>query len=165
MEGTVDHLVTATGPGLRDRRQFRVRIYVTGTGAVLQLADVVFHSVGSLVVAVGLERAGVTAAAPWPIGRKLPGRLVGVGRVTGRARRRAAMVAGILGRGVYEGHRGPVRIAVTGRAVQRGCHVIGNLARGRRAVVAALTVAGNSGVIEPGRGPGQRTVAGTAFLR
>jgi hypothetical protein len=53
---------------------------------------------------------------------------------------------------------------MTRGAVQRGRHVIGNLARGRGSVVAALAIAGDSGVVEPGGAPGQRPVAGTAFL-
>src|SRR5882724_8796555 len=98
MERTVGHLVMASGPRLRNGRQFRVRIHVAGAGAVLQLADVVFHSFHGLVMAVGLERAGMAAATPWTVGRKLPGCLVSVGGVTGRARRGAAMVARIFGR-------------------------------------------------------------------
>src|SRR5205823_291804 len=101
MEGTVRHLVMAGRPGFRNGRQFSVRIHVTGTGAVLQLADVVLHAIHGLVVALGLECAGVAAAASRTVGRKLPGRLISVGRVTRHARRGAVVVAGVFGRGMY----------------------------------------------------------------
>src|SRR6266702_5904591 len=156
MEGTVGHLVMARGPGLRNRRQLGVRVHVAGASAILQLTDVVLHPIESLVMALGLECAGVAAAASRTIGRKLPGCLVGVCGVTGRARGSAAMITRIFCRSVYEGQRGPVWIAVARGAVPRGRHVIGDLARGGGSVVAALTVAADSGVIEPGGAPGQR---------
>src|SRR3984893_11954653 len=112
MEATVAHPVMAGRPRFRNGRQFRVRIHVTGAGAVLQLADVVFHSIKGLFMALGFESAGMTAAASRTIGRELPGRLVSVGGVTGRARRGAVMVARVPGRGVHEGDAGPVWIVM-----------------------------------------------------
>jgi len=87
----------ACGPGFRNLRLLRVRVDVTRTSAVLQLADVVFHSVEGLVVALGLECAGVTPAATGPIGRKLPGGLLRVGGMARRALWSAAMIAGVFG--------------------------------------------------------------------
>ncbi len=165
VERTVGHLVMASGPGFRNGGQFRIGVHMAGTGAIPQLAAVVFDTAGGLVMAFGLERARMAAATSGPVGCKLPGRRVCVGRVTGRARRGATMVARVLRRGVYENRRGPVRIAMTGRAVPRGRHVIGDLPDGCRAVVAALAVADDSRVIEAGRAPGQRSMTGAALLR
>ena len=48
-------------------------------------------------------------------------------------------------------------------AIQRGRHVIGDLAHGRSAVVATLAIARDSRVIETGWDPGQGAVTVTAF--
>src|SRR4051794_8779281 len=100
MEGTVGHLVMASGPGFRNGRQLCVRIDMACASAVLQFADVVDQPVDGLLVTFRLEGTRVAAAASGAIGRELPGRLVGVGGVTGSARGGTTMIAGKLTRGV-----------------------------------------------------------------
>ena len=85
MERTVGHLVMASRAGFGNGRQLGIGVDVTGTGAVLQLTDVVGQALDGLLMRFGLERVGVAAAASRTISRELPGRLVRVGGMAGGA--------------------------------------------------------------------------------
>jgi len=154
----------AGGPGFGNRRQLRIRVHVTSPGAILKLTDVVLQSIDSLVVPLRLEGTRMTAAAARSIGGKLPGSLVRVGRVAPGTLRNAAVFARILRRRMSKRDRRPIRVVMTGGAVQRCRQVIGNLARRGGSVVTAMAVSGDAGVIESGRAPSQGAVAGTTFL-
>ena len=165
MEGTVGHLVMASGPGLRDGRQLCIGIDVTGTGAVLQLADVVRQPLHGLCMSLGLECTPMAAAAAGPVGCELPRRLVRVGGVATGATRGAAMLARKFRRCMRKGHRRPVWVAMARGTVQGRRHVIGDFPHGRSAVVATVAIGRDSRVIEARRAPGQGAVARTALLR
>jgi len=164
MERTVGYLVMASGPGFRNRRQLGVCVDVAGTGAVLQFAAVVAQAFRRLLMRLRLERVCVAATTARPVGSKLPRGLVRVGRMTGRAGRRTAMLARILGRGVCKRHHRPVRIVMARGAIERCRHVVGDFPGGRTAVVATLAIGEQSRMIEAGRAPRQSAVTCAAVL-
>ena len=130
MERTVGHLVMPRRPGFGNGRQFGVGVDVAGASAVAELTEVVRQSLGGLLVGIGLKGIGMATAASRTIGRKLPRRLVRVGRMARRAAGRAFVIARVFSGRVREGHHRPVRVVMAGGAVERGRHVVGDFAGG-----------------------------------
>jgi len=139
VERTVRYLVVTRGPRLGDRPERGVRVDVTRASAVLKLDQRVFHPSSGFHMRVRFEAVGVTAPTSRAGRGELPGGLIRIRRVTGRATRGRPVVARVFGRRVREQNRRPVRVAMACRAVARRGHVIGHFAQRGGAVVTALT--------------------------
>src|SRR5256885_3737544 len=106
----------------------------------------------------------MAAGAGAGVRRRGVGHLVGVGGVAAGAAQRGAMRARVGGAGVPEAAEAPVRVAVTGGAVEPGDHVPGGEAEGAGVVVAGGAAADKARVIDLRRFPGEGAVAGIALL-
>ncbi len=75
-------------PWLRDDAQSRIRIDVTGAGAVLHLCERVLHASHGLLVTLGFVAVAVAACAVGAVGGELPGGLICIGDMASGAGRR-----------------------------------------------------------------------------
>ena len=164
MERTVGHLVMAGRPWFGNGCQLGVGIDVTRASAIFQLAEVVGQALNSLLMRVGLERVGVAAAASRAICRELPRSFLRVRCMAGGAAGSAFVISRVLCRRMSKRHHRPVRVVVARGAVERSRHVVRDFSGRGTAVVAALTVGHEAGMIEAGRGPRQGAVACAAVL-
>lgn len=144
--------------------QLGVGVDVTRATAISQLAEVVGQALDGLLVRIGFERVGMATAASRPVRRELPRSLVRIGRMAHGTAGSAFVIAGILGRRMSKCHHRPVGVVVARGAIDRRRHVVGDFSGRGPAVVTALTIDCEAGVIELGRGPRQRAMACAAVL-
>jgi len=170
MERTVRHLVMAGRPRFGDAGHVRVRIDMTGSGAILQLGYRIRLGRGSsrwsvygLRMRARLECRCVTPGAIGAVSGERPGGLIQSRGVAGDAAGRAPVVTRVLRRGVHETQRCPVRIAMAVRAAACRRRVACNLACGGQVVMAALAVRDEPRVVEARRTPRQGGMAIAAF--
>jgi len=120
---------------LLDRRQRGISVYVTGTGAVTQLALPVEHrhAAVDLHMRIGLENVGMAGGAVRSVSRSGPGDLLRIARVAGNAGY-TRLVPGKSNAQVLIGGGNP---ALLGVAIAAGlsCHEVFRWLASRRHVV------------------------------
>src|SRR2546421_11316595 len=132
----------------------RIAVDVAGATAVGERGGGVGETLDGLRVRRGLEVLRMAAGAGAGVRRRGVGHLVGVGGVAAGAAQRGAMRARVGGAGVPEAAEAPVRIAVTGGAVEPGDHVPGGEAEGAGVVVAGGAAADKGRGVDLCRFPG-----------
>lgn len=140
-----------------DRSQRSVRIDMTRTRTVAQLADRVLGHIIDLGVRTGFIVVRMTAGAGRSIRGIAPGSCIGVGGMAadaGQAQPRV-VVTRIFTGSMRKGQRRPRRGGVTDNALTRGGHVSAVLAGRRGAVMACSTATSNANMTERCRLPGQ----------
>lgn len=153
--------------GLLDAGEAVIRVHMTGTGAIAQLADRVKNGrriLGLFVwpLFVVIRMTGCTIGA---IGRRSPGRHLAVAAMAIHTAHIGTVIPRITGGDVpiicrYPGLRGVTVIALLG-----GNEVIIVFADGRYAVMTAVTNGIGDTVVKGRRHPGAGAVTGIAFRR
>lgn len=127
---------------------------VTATGATIPVRTQAIVPVDTWAVITRM-----TSGARRLIGRRCPGYACTVVAMTGCAGEIAAVISGIIGRGVMKYQRQPIGAGVTVVALQ-GCHEMGGgFSGGLYTIMATGAGAGDTAVIKVGRCPRHGTVA------
>src|SRR5579864_4084945 len=148
-----------------DGRRIRIAVHVAGAAAVGELAHRVELAFDGLGMRSRFEGGCMAGGARAHIGRRRPGHLLRIPRMAGAAGERRQVIARVSAARMAEADEAPLRVAVTGGAVEVCSEMPGGQADRAIVVVAARAGARECRVIDQGGRPGERPVAGIALLR